>query len=141
MDTGAALKLAEEQGLDVIEVAPKAEPPVARIMDFGKYQYQREKEARESAKKQKNVEIKGVRVGLNTSIHDMQMKAAKAEEFLAESHKVKVDMVLRGRAKYLDRKFLDERLQTFLKFISIPHKIATPPQKGPRGLSLTIEKE
>ena len=141
MDTSQALKLCEEQDLDLIEVAAKANPPVVRIMDFGKYQYQKEKEARESAKKQKGTEIKGVRVGMNTSLHDMEMKVKRIEEFFSESNKVKIDFMLRGRAKYLDKKFLDERLQAFLKLITLPYKITTPPQKGPRGFSLVIEKE
>lgn len=141
MDTSQALKLAEEQSLDVIEVAAKANPPVVRIMDFGKYQYQKEKEARESAKKQKGTELRGVRIGLNTSLHDMEMKVKKVEEFLGGSNKVKIDFMLRGRAKYLDRAFIQQRLDVFLKLIPTKFKITTPPQKGPRGLSLIIEKE
>jgi translation initiation factor IF-3 len=141
MDTSKALELSLEQGLDLIEVAAKAAPPVVRIMDYGKYQYQKEKEARQSAKKQKEIEIKGVRIGLNTSIHDMELKARAAEEFLAESNKVRVEFILRGRAKYLDRNFIQGRLDTFLKLITTPYKVTAPALKGPRGLNMTIEKE
>lgn len=109
-------------------------------MEFGKYQYQKEKQAREAAKKQKEVEVKGVRVGLSTSHHDMAMKAKRVEEFLGDANKVKIDFILRGRAKYLDRGFLQERLRAFLALIETPFAVVQEPKKGPRGLSMMIEK-
>ncbi len=136
-----ALALAREQELDLIEVAPSAKPPVARIMDFGKYLYQKEKEARESAKKQKGVEIKGIRIGFNASPHDMELKARQADEFLKEAHKVQVNLILKGRAKYLDKNFIRERLTTFLDLLTVPFNPLGEPLTGPRGVSLTLEHD
>ena len=136
-----ALERASAAELDLIEVAPNAEPPVVRIMDYGKYLYQKEKEARESAKKQKNVELKTVRIGFNASPHDMELRAKKANELLEEVNRVQIDFVLKGRAKYIDRNFINNRLTTFLNLITIPHKLASEPKKGPRGLTVIVEKE
>ena len=133
--------MAEERELDLIEIAPHATPPVARIMDYGKYLYQKEKEEREAHKKQKENELKGIRIGLNTSLHDMQLKAKKAEEFMVEANKVKIDFILKGRAKYLDKNFIQERLNSFLSLLAVDYKIISAPKKGPRGLSLVIEKQ
>ena len=83
LPTAEALQLAQNDGLDLIEVAAKANPPVVRIMDFGKYLYQKEKELRESAKKQKGTEMKGIRIGFNASLHDMELRARQVEEFIA----------------------------------------------------------
>ncbi len=136
-----ALERASAAELDLIEVAPNAKPPVVRIMDYGKYLYQKEKEARESAKKQKNVELKTVRIGFNASPHDMELRAKKANELLEEVNRVQIDFVLKGRAKYIDRNFINNRLTTFLNLITIPHKLASEPKKGPRGLTVIVEKE
>ena len=141
MKRDEALARAREAELDLIEIATTAKPPVARIMDFGKFQYQREKEARDSAKKQKNPDIKGIRLGFNASLHDMELKARKTEEFIRESNKVRVELILKGRAKYLDRNFIRERLNTFLGLITIPFKTDGEPKKGPRGLTMTLEKD
>ncbi len=109
-------------------------------MDYGKFLYQKDKEERDAHKKQKDSEIKGVRIGLNTSLHDMQLKAKKADEFMGEANKVKIDFILKGRAKYLDRNFIQERLNTFLGLLAVDYKIISEPKKGPRGISLMIEK-
>jgi len=131
------LRLAREVGMDLIEISPAASPPVAKIMDRGKYFYEQEKKRRAAAKKQKNVEIKSVRVGIGTSLHDLELKAQQADKFLKEGNKIKIDLSLRGREKYLDKKFLEERIERFLRLIS--HAFEKEPiKKGPRGLSLII---
>lgn len=136
-----ARQKATEAELDLIEISPKAQPPVVRIADYGKYQYQKEKEARESAKKQKTVDLKAVRVGFNASPHDMEMRAKKANELLQEAGRVQIDFILKGRAKYLDRNFIQSRLQIFLSLVTVPFQKAGEPKKGPRGLTLVLEKE
>jgi len=136
-----ALRLAEEAGLDLIEIAPTAQPPVARIMDRGKYQYQLEKEARKSRKKSKEIEIRGIRVRLGTGAHDLVLKAKKAEKFLADGDRVQIQLTLRGREKYLDKKFIGGRLEKILEAITMPFKIAEEPKTGPRGLLITIEPD
>jgi len=139
--TGEALEIARQEGLDLIEISPTANPPVARIMDRGKYQYQLDKEARKSKKKAKEVEIKGIRVRLGTGSHDLVLKAKKAEEFLAEGNRVQIQLTLRGREKYLDKQFIQGRLAKILEAITIPFKVSEEAKKGPRGLLLTIEPE
>ena len=132
-----ALRLANEAGLDLIEISPTAKPPVAKITDRGKYFYNEEKKRKQAAKKQKDVEIKSVRIGIGTSLHDLELKARQADEFLAEGNKTKVDLALRGREKYLDKKFLEGRLERVLNIISRPFE-REEIKKGPRGLSLII---
>lgn len=132
--------MAKEKELDLIEVSPMASPPVCRIMDYGKYRYEQEKKARMAAKKAHIVEVKSVRISPGISEHDLGMKAKKASEFLAEGNKVNVELMLRGRAKYLDQNFLKERMERILKLISTDYKISAGPKKGPRGMTITLDK-
>lgn len=134
-------QLARDMGLDLIEVAPSATPPVARIMDYGKYQYQLEKEARKAKKNAKEIEIKGLRVRLGTGTHDLVLKAKKAEEFLSEGNRIQIQLTLRGREKSLDKKFVEARFQKLLEAITVPFKVSEAPKRGPRGLLITIEPE
>ena len=97
MKTEAAIALAEEAGLDLVEVSPNAEPPVCKIMDFGKYKYQAQKKAAEARKKQKVIEVKEIKLrpGIDTHDYDVKMRAMK--RFFEEGDKVKVTMRFRGR--------------------------------------------
>lgn len=134
-----ALKKAEEFGLDLIEISPNANPPVAKIADFGKYLYEENKKGK-LAKKSHSSEVKTVQVKLGTGDHDLTLKAKKTSEWLTEGHKVKVDLFLPGRAKYLDEKFLKERIERMLKFVSLDYKIADPAKKSPKGMTVIIER-
>lgn len=137
MSVEEALRRARETGLDLIEISPAANPPVAKIMDRGKYFYEQEKKRRQAAKKQKDVEIKSVRIGIGTSLHDLEIRAKQADEFLKSGDKIKVDLFLRGREKYLDKRFLQDRIERFLAIVS--HGFEKEDiKKGPRGLSLII---
>ena len=136
-----ALELTHGYGLDLIEISPTAKPPVARIMDRGKYQYQLEKEARKSRKKTKEVELHGVRVRLGTGAHDLLLKTKKVEEFLSSGDRVQIQLTLRGREKSLDKKFVRERLNKILGMILVPFKVAEEPKAGPRGLIMIIEPD
>lgn len=141
LEISEALRIAQEKGLDLIEISPNARPPVVKIMDYGKWKYQEERKARESGKKAHTAEVREVRVGLGTSEHDLEMKAKKIGEFLAGGDKVKVGLVLRGRAKYLDKKFIQERLERVLHFIPQEYKIAEDSKQGPRGIYVMLEKK
>jgi translation initiation factor IF-3 len=134
-----ALKVASEQSLDLIEISPTANPPVAKIADFGKYLYEENKKAK-SAKKTHTTEIKTVQVKLATGDHDLALKAKKASEWLAEGNRVRIDLFLPGRAKYLDEKFLKERIERMLKLVSVDYKVADPAKKSPKGMSCLIER-
>lgn len=92
-----ALDAAAEAGLDLAEIAPNAEPPVAKILDWGKYRYEQGKQLAKSRKNQKQVEIKEVRIGLKIGQHDLDVKLNRARKFLAQGDKVKISLRFRGR--------------------------------------------
>lgn len=135
-----ALKKASELDLDLIEISPNANPPVAKIADFGKYQYEESKKLKQAKTKAHSVEVKTVQVKLGTGDNDLALKAKKTSEWLAEGNRVKLDLFLPGRAKYLDEKFLKERLERVLKLLTVDYKIATPPAKSPKGMTAIIER-
>lgn len=135
-----ALDKAREAGLDLIEISPKAVPPVAKIMDYGKFQYAENKKLKVAKTKAHTVEIKNIQVKVGTGEHDLELKAKKASEWLKEGNRIKVDLFLPGRTKYMDIKFLEERMARVLKLITEQYKIADPAKKSPKGLSVIIEK-
>jgi translation initiation factor IF-3 len=135
-----ALAKAEEAGLDLIEISPNATPPVAKIMEYGKFQYEQQKKRRQIKAKSHVTETKSVQVKIGTGEHDMQLKAKKVAEWLAEGHRVKVDLFLWGRYKYMEPAFLKDRLELFLKLIPAEYKLAEPIAKSLKGLSTTLER-
>ena len=92
-----AMEIAEEQGLDLVEVAPLARPPVCRIMDYGKFKYEEQRQAREARKKQHHVQLKEVKMRPGIEEHDFDFKIRHARRFLEEGNKVKLTMMFRGR--------------------------------------------
>lgn len=140
VETKKALQIAHEKGLDLIEIAPNVRPPVCRIMDYGKYQYQKSKQEREQRSKQKKIEIKGIRISLRTGGHDLETKANQAKKFLDQGHKVRIEMILRGREKGL-LEMAKDKLNQFIDSIPLTTKIEQEVKKRPRGLSVVIEKE
>jgi len=135
-----ALKLAETRNLDLIEISPNATPPVAKIMDYGKYRYQTGRKAREVKAKSHTTETKSIQVKIGTGEHDQQLKAKRAAEWIEEGHRVKVDLFLWGRYKYMEQGFLKERLDRFLKIIPTEYKIADEIKKSPKGFTITLER-
>lgn len=135
-----ALRKAEDAGFDLIEISPNAVPPVAKISDFGKYQYEENKKQKQAKTKSHSVEIKTVQVKLGTGEHDLGLKAKKASEWLAEGNRVKLDLFLPGRAKYLDQNFLKTRLDRMLKLLTVEYKVAAPPTKSPKGMTVIVER-
>jgi len=97
IETYRALKLAEERGFDLVEVNPKGCPPVCKILDFGAYQYQQEKQERKQKARQKKIDVKCIRLTLAIGKHDLEVRKKQAEKFLAEGHKVKTEIMLHGR--------------------------------------------
>ncbi len=92
-----ALEQAQEAGLDLAEIAPSAQPPVVKLLDWGKYRYQQTKQAGKAKARQKSVEVKEIRMGLKIGEHDIQVKLRNARKFLGEGNKVKVSVRFRGR--------------------------------------------
>jgi len=96
-DTRVAIEKAEEVGLDLVEISPNADPPVAKIMDYGKYKYEAQKKASEARKKQKTIDIKEIKMRPNIDVHDYDVKMKAIRRFFGEGDKVKVTMRFRGR--------------------------------------------
>ena len=91
------MRLAEDENLDLVKIAPNAKPPVCKVMDYGKYRFEQAKREKEARKNQKTVEIKEIRLSLNIDTHDFETKARHAEKFLKAGNKVKVSIRFRGR--------------------------------------------
>jgi translation initiation factor IF-3 len=116
-----ALSMAEERGLDLVEVAPNAVPPVCRILDYGKFRYEQSKKEREARKNQKQVEVKQIRLEPKTDDHDLEVKAKQARRFLLEGDKVKFNLRFRGREIFHQEIGLEmlERMAEELRDISV----------------------
>jgi len=140
MSLTEALKKADEMKLDLIEISPKAKPPVAKITDYGQYRYDTKRKASVAKAKAHVTETKSVQVKIGTGEHDQQMKARRAAQWLEEGHRVKVDLFLWGRYKYMEAEFLKERLDRFMKIIPAEYKLADPMKKSPKGWTATIER-
>ena len=135
-----ALKEAEKRKLDLIEISPKAKPPVAKITDFGQYRYETKRKASVAKAKAHVTETKSAQVKIGTGEHDQQLKAKRIAEWLEEGHRVKVDLFLWGRYKYMEPAFLKERLDRFVKIVPADYKIADPVKKSPKGFTVTLER-
>lgn len=135
-----ALRHAEGAGLDLIEISPNANPPVAKITDYGKFQYEQKKKQRDAKAKAHTTETKSIQVKIGTGAHDLALKSRKVSEWLREGHRVKIDLFLWGRYKYMEEKFLRERLQNFLLLIAEEYAIADEMKKSPKGLTVVIER-
>ena len=123
-----AMRLAQEAELDLVEVAPKANPPVCKILDFGKYLYRQSKLERKQKKQQKQTEMKGIRVTFRIDKHDMEVKIRQARKFLEGRDSVKVTLLFRGReAAYAD--MAKEKLDFFYESLKDIAHLDHPPKK------------
>lgn len=141
MSTAEAMTKAKERELDLVVIQTKTDPPIAKIIDFGKYKYEHEKEMRKQKAKQKNVEVKGIRLSLRIGEHDKVIRKEKAKEFLNEGNKVKVEIILRGREK----RFGDLASDVIRQFIAalnseMPVKVEQPLQRQGGQLTSVIGK-
>ena len=136
-----ALTEAQTRGLDLIEISPTAVPPVAKIMDYGKYLYDEKKKLKTAKSKTQTTEVKIIQVKIGTGDHDLELKAKKVSEWLSEGNRVKIDLFLVGRSKYMDMNFLKERLERILKLVTVEYTVAQQAIKGPKGLTIYIEKK
>jgi len=140
MSVTEAIQIARGRELDLVEIAPIAKPPVCKIMDYGKYQYQQSKQERLNKAKQKKVEVKGIRIGIRTDTHDLDFKKDQAEKFLKKGDKVKTEIVLRGREK-AHQDLARKTLSDFLKTITIPYKLEQEIKRFPAGFNAIITPE
>lgn len=139
MPTYEALRLANERRLDLVEVGPFAKPPVAKIMDYGKYMYQKERKEKGSKQgKSPAQEVKTVRIGLKTGPHDLSIRAQQTDKFLAKGHRVRIELLLKGREKGMAH-LGQGKLEEFLKLITVHHAVEEPIKRFPMGLGLLIK--
>jgi translation initiation factor IF-3 len=137
----AALAAAKVAGRDLIEISPSAIPPVAKIMDYGKFEYERSKKEKIAKAKVKVSETKEVQIKVGTGDNDMALKARKAAEWLAEGHRVRAELFLKGRYKGMSEEFLKTRLEKFLTRIPYAYKLAEPVVRSPKGFAGVIERD
>lgn len=139
MSLAEALQKSQERGLDLIQVTEKIEPPVCKIMDYGKYLYQQRK--KERGQKPKGGSLKGIRLGFGISQHDLETRARQTEKFLKQGNKVRIEMRLRGREKAL-ADFAKEKINKFLEILQslIPYKVERDLKREPRGFTMIIAK-
>lgn len=142
MSSREAQNIANEQGVDLVEIAPNANPPVVKVIDWGKFQYQRAKEQAKNRKKarEKQSELKTMKIGLKISDNDLNIKIRKINKFLDNGDRVKIMIVFRGREmahKDLGREFLDKVVNTLGENIVVEGK----PNFAGRNLSVGIRKK
>lgn len=141
MSLDEALDLAEQRGLDLVEIAPDADPPVAKVMDYGKFRYQQQKREKEQRKRQaKQGELKEIRFRPNTDDHDVEFKTRHAREFLEAGNKVKAWVQFRGRdIVYKDRG--RAQLERFIEELSDISKVDQSPKMEGRRMSILLTPE
>ncbi len=139
--TREAIEMATSRGLDLIEISDKSNPPIAKIMDYGKFQYEQNKKEKANKSKSHKTETKSVQVKIATGENDLEMKAKKACEWLAEGHRVKIELYLTGRTKFSDNNFKKERLDRILNLITESYKVAEEMKPSPRGVTVVLEKD
>lgn len=132
-----ARRMAHEAGLDLVEIAPNAEPPVCRIMDFGKFIYERTKKEREARKAQTKIEVKEIRLRPKTNVHHRSFKVRDARRWLEDGMKVKVRIKFRGREiDYLDLALVD--LKAVAEELSDISMVETPPALEGRSMLMLL---
>ncbi|OGB74415.1 translation initiation factor IF-3 [candidate division Kazan bacterium RBG_13_50_9] len=135
--TPEALRRAQEAELDLVEVAPNLRPPVCKILDFGKYQYDIAKSQADQRKKQKGRDIKEMRLGLKIDDHDLMVKSKKVSQFLERGHKVKINLKFRGR-EIAHRELGSELLERFLVSLTTKHMVEKAPIMQGKQLIIVI---
>ncbi|MBD3300410.1 MAG: translation initiation factor IF-3 [Candidatus Moranbacteria bacterium] len=138
--TFEAVNQAKANDLDLVEVVSSANPPVAKIMDYGKYQYIKKKQERKNKSKSRQNEVKGIRLGIKTEQHDVEIKRKRAQQFLKKGYKVSIEMILKGRERaYMNK--AREVLSEFIKNIEVPVQMDQEIKKSPRGFTAVIKAD
>ena len=140
MSRDDALRAAEEAGLDLVEISPMATPPVAKIVDWGKYQYQKMKELQRNKKRAKVSELKQIRLGMKIGQHDLDIKLKKVREFLEDGDKVRIQLMYRGREnahQELGFGLMDKIITSLGEDVIVEQK----PQINGRNLSMIVRSK
>lgn len=140
MSRSDALKAAEEAGVDLVEISPNATPPVAKIVDWGKYQYQKMKELQKSKKNSKQTELKQMRFGLKIGSGDLEIKLRKIRGFLTAGHKVRIQIFYRGR-EMAHKELGYEMIDKIIALLEEDAIVEQKPQMAGRNLSIVIRSK
>jgi len=135
-----ALKIAEEAGVDLVEISPNADPPVVKVVDWGKYQYQKMKEQQKSRKNAKTAELKQMRMGLKIGANDLEIKLRKIREFLSGGHKVKILIFFRGR-EMAHQELGYEMIERIALQLEADAIVEQKPQMAGRNLSIVVRSK
>jgi translation initiation factor IF-3 len=139
LPTSEAIKISLDKNLDLVEINPKAEPPVARVCDFGKFLYQQKKEERKQKVKQKKDELKKIKLTFNMGQHDLDVKMKQTEKFLKDNSKIQIEVFLKGRQK-TKKDLAQQKLRNFLENISEEFRIVSEMKITPRNVMVVIGK-
>jgi translation initiation factor IF-3 len=140
MSRADALKAAEEAGVDLVEISPNADPPVAKVVDWGKYQYQKMKEQQKNRKSSKTSELKQMRLGLKIGANDLEIKLRKIRGFLTAGHKVKILIFFRGR-EMAHKELGYEMIEHIITLLENDAIVEQKPQMAGRNLSIVVRSK
>jgi len=140
MSRQEALKIAEDSGVDLVEISPNAEPPVAKVVDWGKFQYQKMKEQQKNRKNAKTSELKQMRFGLKIGSGDLEIKLRKIRSFLAAGHKVRIQIVYRGR-EMAHKELGYEMADKIVSLLEDEAILEQKPQMAGRNLSVVVRSK
>ncbi|MGB4420461.1 MAG: translation initiation factor IF-3 [Candidatus Saccharimonadales bacterium] len=140
MSRSEALKVAEDAGVDLIEISPNADPPVAKVLDWGKYQYQKMKEQQKNRKHSKATDLKQIRLGLKIGLNDLEIKLRKIREFLSEGHKVKIMIFYKGR-EMAHQEIGYEMIEKIISKLEDCAIVEQTPQMTGRNLSIVVRSK
>jgi translation initiation factor IF-3 len=132
-----ALQISRDKAIDLVEIVPNAKPPVAKLIDYGKFKYQKEKEIKKQKSLQKVVEIKGIRLSLRIGQHDSDMRKTQAIKFLEDGNKVRIEMILRGRERGMGA-MAREIIHNFIKEIDAVKPVKVEQPLGMQGGKLSL---
>jgi len=136
-----AMSLAKDAGLDLIEISSSVNPPICKIADYGKFTYEMSKKKKEIKSKQITSETKNIQISVEIGENDLNTKSKRAAGWIKEGHRVKIELQLKGRTKYMEDSFLRERLNRMLAIIPSEYKIAEPIKKvGNKSFIVVLEK-
>ena len=138
--TSEALDLAKEANMDLVEVSPNANPPVCKLLDYGKYKFEQEKRLKESRKKSKTVKLKEIRMQPKIENHDLQFKTKHIREFLEQGFKVKVTIRFRGR-ELAHTELGKDKLDKVLELLEDSYNIESPPKMEGRFMSMFLSSK
>lgn len=135
-----ALAIARKEGVDLVEISPNAEPPVAKVIDWGKYQYQKMKELQKNKRNAKPVELKQMRFGLKIGAGDLEIKLRKVKKFLADGNKVRIQIVFKGR-EMAHKEIGFEMADKIIALLEEDAILEQKPQMAGRNLSLVVRSK